>query len=138
MCDSLQPHRLYSTIDCSLQPSPSMGFSRQEYRNGLPFPSPRDLPNPGIKPGSPKLQADALPFETPGKLQWVLCLCAKHTFDQFTLWKVMASVTHLVENCPLHLSFTSSGPDQASPGQSESSSKPSRAQDSDYSVVIGP
>ena len=37
------------------QISPSMGFSRQEYRNGLPFPSPGDLPNPGIEPGSPAL-----------------------------------------------------------------------------------
>ena len=39
----------------------SMGFSRQEYWNGLPFPSPEDLPNPGIEPGSPPaLQADSL------------------------------------------------------------------------------
>ena len=38
----------------------SMGFSRQEYWSGLPFPSPGDLPNPGIEPGSPALQADAL------------------------------------------------------------------------------
>ena len=38
-----------------------MGFSRQEYWSGLPFPSPGDLPDPGIKPGSPALQADALP-----------------------------------------------------------------------------
>ena len=37
-----------------------MGFSRQEYWNGLPFPSPGDLPNPGIKPGSPALQSDTL------------------------------------------------------------------------------
>ena len=35
------------------QAPPSMGFSRQEYRSGLPFPSPRDLPDPGIEPGSP-------------------------------------------------------------------------------------
>ena len=48
---------------------PSVGFSRQEYWSGLPFPSPGDLPNPGIKPGSPALQADALPSEPPGKLQ---------------------------------------------------------------------
>ena len=40
-----------------------MGFSRQEYWNGLSFPSPGDLPNPGIEPGSPALQADALPSE---------------------------------------------------------------------------
>ena len=45
----------------------SMGFSRQEYWSGLPFPSPEDLPNPGIKPRSPALQADALSSEAPGK-----------------------------------------------------------------------
>ena len=44
-----------------------MGFSRQEYWSGLPFPSPVDLPNPGIKPRSPELQADALTSEPPGK-----------------------------------------------------------------------
>ena len=45
----------------------SMGFSRQEYWSGLPFPSPRDLPNPGIRPGSPALQTDSLPTELQGK-----------------------------------------------------------------------
>ena len=45
----------------------SIGFFRQEYWSGLPFPSPGDLPNPGIEPGSPTLQADALPSEPPGK-----------------------------------------------------------------------
>ena len=45
----------------------SMGFSRQGYWSGLLFPSPGDLPNPGIKPESPALQADALPSEPPGK-----------------------------------------------------------------------
>ena len=45
----------------------SMGFSRQEYWSGLPFPSPGDLPKPGIKPRSPALQADALTSEPPGK-----------------------------------------------------------------------
>ena len=49
------------------QAPPSMGFSKQELWSGLPFPSPGDLPNPGIEPGSPALQADALPFEPPGK-----------------------------------------------------------------------
>ena len=44
-----------------------MELSRQEYWNGLPFPSPGDLPNPGIEPGSPALQADSLPSEPPGK-----------------------------------------------------------------------
>ena len=49
------------------QASPSMEFSRHEYWSGLPFPSPGDLPDPGIEPGSPTLQADALPSEPPGK-----------------------------------------------------------------------
>ena len=40
-----------------------MDFSRQEYWSGLPFPSPGDLPNPGIKPGSPALEADTLTSE---------------------------------------------------------------------------
>ena len=44
----------------------SLGFSRQEYWSGLPFPSPEDLPDSGIKPWSPALQADALPSEPPG------------------------------------------------------------------------
>ena len=44
-----------------------MGFSRQEYWSVLPFPSPGDLPNPGIEPGSPAFQADALTSEPPGK-----------------------------------------------------------------------
>ena len=51
------------------QAPPSMGFSRQEYWSWLPFPSPGDLPNPGIEPGSPALQADTLSSEPPGKPQ---------------------------------------------------------------------
>ena len=43
----------------------SMGFSRQEYWSGLPFPSPADLPDPGIEPRSPTLQADALTSAPP-------------------------------------------------------------------------
>ena len=45
----------------------SMEFSRQEDWSGLPFPLPGDLPNPGIEPRSPTLQADSLPSEPPGK-----------------------------------------------------------------------
>ena len=55
----MQPHVAY-------QAPPSMGFSRQEYWSGLPFPSPGDLPNPGIEPGSPALRADTLTSEPPG------------------------------------------------------------------------
>ena len=45
----------------------SMEFSRKEYWSGLPFPSPGDLPNPGIKPGSLAMQADSLPSKPAGK-----------------------------------------------------------------------
>ena len=45
----------------------SMGFSRQDYWSGLPFPSLEDLPDPGIEPRSPTLQADALTSAPPGK-----------------------------------------------------------------------
>ena len=45
----------------------SMGFSRQEYRSGLPFPSPGDLPDPGIEPRPLALQADSFPTELQGK-----------------------------------------------------------------------
>ena len=44
-----------------------MAFLRQEYWNGLPFPSPGDLSEPGLKPRSSPLQADSLPSEPPGK-----------------------------------------------------------------------
>ena len=53
------------------QAPPSMGLSRQEYWSRLPFPSPGDLPDPGIEPESPTLQADALPSEPSGKLLYV-------------------------------------------------------------------
>ena len=49
------------------QALPSMGFSRQGYWSGLPFPSPGELPDPGLEPRSPALQAGALPSEPPGK-----------------------------------------------------------------------
>ena len=53
----------------------SMGFSRQEYWSGLACPPPGDLPNPGIKPRSPALQADSLPAEPPGKPVRFQCFC---------------------------------------------------------------
>ena len=63
-----------------------MGFPRQEYWSGLPFPSPGNLPDPGIKPVSPALQADSLQSELPEKptyiytnnfLLHVVCLCCR-------------------------------------------------------------
>ena len=53
------------TVAC--QAPLSVRFSRQEYWSGLPFPSPGDLPHPGIEPRSPALQVDSLPSEPPGK-----------------------------------------------------------------------
>ena len=60
--NSLGPHGLHNQLA-----SLSTEFSRQEHWRGLPFSSPEDLPNPGIKPRSPALQADSLPFELQGQ-----------------------------------------------------------------------
>ena len=62
MSDSLRPYGLEATRLLS-----PWGFSRQEYWSGLPCPPPTDLPNPGIKSGSPVLLADSLLSEPPGK-----------------------------------------------------------------------
>ena len=65
---SLSRVRVFATSwTVAHQASLSMGFSRQEYWSGLPFPSPGDLLDPGIEPGSAALQADALPSEPSGK-----------------------------------------------------------------------
>ena len=65
---SLSRVRLFATLwTVAYQAPPPMGFSRQEYWSGLPFPSPGDLPNTGIEPRSPTLEADALTSEPPGK-----------------------------------------------------------------------
>ena len=65
---SLSHVQLFATPwTVAYQAPPSMGFSKQEYWSGLPFPSPGDLPDPGIEPGSPTLKADTLPSEPPGK-----------------------------------------------------------------------
>ena len=63
------------------QASLSMEFSRQEYWSALPFPSPGDLAKPGIEPGSPALQADALPSEPPASLN--IILPPRHFLDHF-------------------------------------------------------
>ena len=68
MCESLSCIRLFVTpwtVAC--QAPLSMGFSRQEFQSGLPFPSPGDRPDSGIEPKSPALQVDSLPSELSGK-----------------------------------------------------------------------
>ena len=67
---SLSHVQLFATPwTVAYQAPPSMGFFRQEYWSGLPFPPPGDLPDPGIEPRSPEFQADALTSEPPGKPQ---------------------------------------------------------------------
>ena len=65
-CLLLSRVQLFATPRTVARQAPlSVGLSRQEYWSGLPFPSPGDLPKPGIKPESPTLQADSLPSEPP-------------------------------------------------------------------------
>ena len=65
---SLSRVQLFTTLwTVTHQAPPSMGFSRQEYWSGLPFPSPGDIPDPGMEPRCPALQADALTSELSGK-----------------------------------------------------------------------
>ena len=68
----------HSVVSDSLRPPwrahqapPSMGFSRQEYWSGLPFPFPGDLPDPVVEPRSPAFQADTLPSDPPVKMKEV-------------------------------------------------------------------
>ena len=85
---SLSQVWLFATLwTVAYRASPSMGFSRQQYRSGLPFPFPGDLPYPGIEPPSPALQADSLPSEPPGTkgigklgFKWVGQKCFTITF----------------------------------------------------------
>ena len=63
-----------------------MGFSRQEYWSGLPFPSPGDLPNPGIELRSPTLRADSSLSEPPGKPLCSMILCISLTVTHCPLW----------------------------------------------------
>ena len=70
---------LCDPMDCVAHQAPlSIEFSRQEHWSGLPLPSPGDLPDPGIKPESPRLQVDSLPSEVPGKpIHWSTAAAAK-------------------------------------------------------------
>ena len=70
----------------------SMGFTRQEYWSGLPFPPPGDLPNPGIEPGSPALQTDALLSEPLGKPTILLQLQKKCLYVPVPLFLKLTSL----------------------------------------------
>ena len=107
-----------------------MGFSRQEYWSGLPFPSPGDLPDPGIEPRSPALQTDPLPTEPLGKPKEILelsiitkmknspdrwnsrfelaeeeiskCVCVSHSNVSDSLWPQWT----LAHQAPLSMEFS--------------------------------
>ena len=85
--DSLRPHRLYSVWTVFYQAPPSMGFSRQEYWSGLPFPSPRDLPSSGIEPRSPALWADSTIWATREACKWKSLGCV---WLYGTLWTIQS------------------------------------------------
>ena len=80
--------RLFATPQTvAYQAPPSMGFSRQEYWSGLPFPFLGDLPDPGIEPRSPTLYADALLSEPQGKSQ----ICGRDLILSFFLVAILFS-----------------------------------------------
>ena len=93
----------------------SMEFSSQEYQNGLPFPSPGDLPSPGIKPGSPALQADSLPLSHQGSpIQSRDCETGQRKFTKYSTGSVISNSSvsaqtpvfnHLSSSLP-HLSYS--------------------------------
>ena len=95
---------LCDPMDCGL-PGSSVGLSRQEYWSGLPFPSPRDLPNLGFKAWSPALQVDSLSSEPPGKPQWH---AERHSSVQFNHSVVSDSATPWTAARQASLSITNS------------------------------
>ena len=85
---SLSGVRFFATPwTVAYQAPPSMEFSRQEYWSELPFPSPGDLPNPGIEPRSPTFQADTLTSELPGPQQSTDTVKSKPMIFQIITWQ---------------------------------------------------
>ena len=97
---------LCDPMDCSPPGSPpSVGFSRQEGWSRLPLPSPGDLPNPGIKPRSPALQAGSLPSEPPGKEAVRSFTKGRSSRPLFTFGQLSDFFLHIL-NCPRTLPDT--------------------------------
>ena len=90
------------------QASLSMGFSRQEYWSGLPFPSPGDLSDPGIKLRSPALQADALPCEPPGKPLSKNITNANYTIKEFEFIDLTSVFLTQIRVCFITVNFKDS------------------------------
>ena len=90
----------------------SMGFSRQEYWTRLPFPSPGDLPNPGIQPRSPALPADSLPTELQGKLFPTKTCCSQinkliEKKKMKTAWKALSIMSGIQQPSYKHKPLSS-------------------------------
>ena len=90
------------------QAPPSLGFSRQEHWSGLSFPSPGDLPDPGIEPRFSALQAHALPSDPPGKPRIRKCFQYQHVIQQILspyIWKFYKSQLKKGYFCDLHITI---------------------------------
>ena len=119
---SLSRVQLFSTPWTVTHQAPlSLGFSRQEHWSGLPFPSPGDLPKPGMQPRSPALQADFLPSELPQKPKcgcmyvhyysshfvlrytWPMCACLLSRISHIRLFETLWTVAC---QAPLSMGFS--------------------------------
>ena len=103
---------LYDSMDWSPQAPLSMGFSRQEYWSGLPFPSSGDLPDPGMEPWSPEWQADSFPSEPPEKFPPMSFNCHHLSYNT---WKTRTLFVSKIMVCYLHF-HTISGMDRPTRG----------------------
>ena len=90
-CDLVMPDSFATLWTVAHKAPLSMGFPRQEYRNGLPFPSPGDLPYPGIKPMSPALAGAFFTTEPPGSPIVTLLVCK---ISQRTSWMCLRVTYH--------------------------------------------
>ena len=101
---------LWDPMECNQQAPLSMGFSRQQYWSGLPFPSAGDLPDPGIEPRSPAWEADDLISEPPGKPQIVMennvCLIINVCQNIFAEYTVVAMHGLQPTRLPLSMGFS--------------------------------
>ena len=87
---------LCDLMDCSPTASSVHGILRQEYWSELPFPSPGDLPKPGVEPRSPTLQADSLPPDPPGNLKKTNLLLKFATYGSFYAYKIRWQIRFLL------------------------------------------
>ena len=93
-------HIIYAPWTIACQPPLSMEFSRQEYWSGLPFPSPGDLPDPGIESGSPALQEDSLLPASPEKPLYIYIIHTHtHTHTHIYIYIYISACTSFFSFC---------------------------------------